>query len=176
MKFIPQVKKNKGSSLLETLIYMFIFGLLSLAVTNALISLTRSYALIRSSASLESVAEVAMERISRDTRESLSVDFGSSVFDVSPGVLYLNTKDQSGLDMTLRFFLSSGAVHVEENGTDLGPLSTSKATITRLVFTPITTVNSKGIKIELSAEAGTSTSYKTRNFYTTAVLRGSYAQ
>lgn len=168
--------KNKGSTLIETLIYILIFGLLSLAVLNALLSLMHSYNLINSSASLESVGETALEKMSREIRVANSLDSAGSTLGSSPGVLVLNTKDQTGADLSLKFSLSQGVIHIFENGTDQGPISTAKASVTGLIFSQITTPNSTGIRIELTAESGTSTTYKTEKFYTTAVIRGSYEQ
>ena len=167
--------RDKGSTLLEIVIYIFIFTFLAAAVTNALQSLIRSYTLIQSSGTLEFVAHTALERMTRDVRDSKSINLATSVLGTSPGVLVLNSTDDDDNDMTIEFFISSGVIRVKENNVDIGPISSNKATITRLIFTSVTTPNSKGVKLELTAESGNGSSYKSESFYTSAVLRGSYA-
>lgn len=172
--FISHNMRNKGSSLLETLIYLFIFTLLTLAIVAALTSLARSYRVIQSSIVIESVAHTALEKIVRSARESLSIDFSQSVFGTLSDTLTLNALDQNGNNITLAFFVSDGVMRMEENGLDAGPLSSSNADITRLLFTPITNSQSQAVKIELTAESGQGENLKTRTFYATVVLRGSY--
>ncbi|KKW13873.1 MAG: hypothetical protein UY54_C0026G0006 [Parcubacteria group bacterium GW2011_GWA2_50_10b] len=166
---------NRGSTLIETVIYIFIFALLSGVMASALFSITRSYAIIESSVTLETTAETALERIVRETRNSLSIDAVESVLGSSPGTLVLNTTDENGAAATLAFSLSGEAVRVKENGIDIGPLSSGKARVTRLLFTPVNTVNSSAVRIEMVVESGQDANYKSKIFHTSAVLRGSYA-
>jgi hypothetical protein len=166
---------KKGSSVVEAVIYIFIFSLLSLAVVNALQSVTRSYRLIQASFALESVGHTALERIARDARDSTSIDTAVSTFGTSPGNLVLNGTDSSGNDQTIEFYVLNGAIRVKENNVDIGPLTSSKATVTSLIFTSIITGNSQAVRIEVTAESGQGETYKSRTFRTTAVLRGSYA-
>ncbi len=172
MKFIST---KKGAALIETLVYVFILSLLSGSIVMSLLSLNRSYASIQSSVALESAASIALERIVRDIRNSTSVDNANSTFNSSPGVLSLNSEDSAGNPLTLRFSVLNSQIRVSENGIDIGPLSPSRARITRLVFIPITTSRSEAIKIEMTVEAGQDANYKSRVFYASAVLRSSYA-
>ncbi len=173
--FIFHTIKNKGSSLIETVIYITIFTMLAMSVTSALYSLAGSYALIQSSVAIETVGETALEKMAREARNSLSIDTAASTFNTSPGTLRLNTTDDSGNPLTVEFFLSGGIVRVREGGVDIGPLSSSKATITSLIFQLIVTDNSEAVRITMTLESGQGKSFKTRTFYATAVIRGSYA-
>jgi Tfp pilus assembly protein PilW len=171
MKFI----RNKGAALIETLVYVFILSLLSGAIVMSLLSLSHSYAAIQSSVAIESAASVALERMVRDLRNATSIDSANSTFNSSPGVLSLNSEDSSGNPLTLRFSVSSSQIRLSENNVDIGPLTSSKARVTRLVFIPVTTSRSESIKIEMTVESGQGDNYKTRAYYASAVLRSSYA-
>jgi len=162
---------QRGASLIETVIYIFIFTMLAVAMINALLSLSASYAAIRSSVALETAAETALEKISREARNSSSIDLAQSTFNSSPGVLVLNSTDEADSPLTLEFYLSDERVRLRENGVDIGPLSSSGTRITELVFYRIITSNSEAVRIRMTAESGD----KSRTFYATAVLRGSYA-
>jgi len=166
---------TKGLSLVETLIYVSIISVILVVIINALYSLSKSYRTIRSTVAIESSAVTSLDRIVREIHNALSVDDAQSTLNTSPGVLTLNTKDDDGVNLTVQFFVTNQVVHIRENGVDIGPLSDSYARVTNLVFRSITTSQSRAIKIEMTIESGQDTSYKSKKFYSTAVLRGSYA-
>lgn len=166
---------KRGFSLVEMLIYIFILTIILAVVTNSIYSLSKSYRSIRSADTLESSAMSSLDRIVREIHDATSVDSTLSTLGTSPGVLMLNTTDDLGATTTVKFSVSSQAIRVAEAGVDVGPLTDSSTRVTSLIFRLITTSQSKAVKVEMTIESGTSTSYKTKNFYSTAVLRGSYA-
>ena len=123
---------------------------------------------------LDIAAETGLERMSRDIRGATTIDTAASTLGISPGVLKLNTTMSDGSLTTVAFSLSSSTLHILEAGIDIGPITSSSTRITTLTFTKITTANSQAVKILMIVESGTSTTYRTKNFYTTVVLRNSY--
>jgi Tfp pilus assembly protein PilW len=168
------MNKQKGMSLVETMVYIFILSLLLLVVANALYSVSKLYRVIQSSRAIESTAELALERITREVRDATSVDTVESTLNVSPGKLVLNTTNDIGTPMIIEFQLVGERVRIKEAGVDIGPLSPSKARITNLVFRRIQADKSVAVRVEMNVESGLEQSYKTKAFYTTVVLRGSY--
>ncbi|MCX6701944.1 MAG: prepilin-type N-terminal cleavage/methylation domain-containing protein [Candidatus Zambryskibacteria bacterium] len=166
--------KNKGFSLVEMLLYISILTVILTVIANALYSLNRSYRVIQSAEIIESSAITSLDRMVREIRDASSVDNLQSTFNTSPGVLTLNTTDDSGANMTIQFFVSNQIVRVKENGVDIGPLTDFSTRVTNLVFRFITTAQSKALKIEMTIESGQGLNYKSKKFYSTAVLRGSY--
>ncbi len=160
--------------MLEILIYTVILIILMMVVVNVIISMERTYRALSSQTALQSSALTALERMTREIRDSSSVDMGVSVLGSSPGVLQLNTTDDAGAAMTIQFFVSNQTVRIKENGVDSGPLTASTVRVTNLMFRKITTAQSQAVKIDLTLESGTSTSYRQQKFYSTVVLRGSY--
>ena len=168
-------KSGKGYTLIELLIYTGILILLVAVVGSTLLSIARTYRSIAAEQAVESAAHDGLGRMVQEIRNATSIDTGGSVLTTSPGQLSLNTKDLSGAAQVVQFFLSGQVLHAREAGVDMGPLSPAAARITNLVFRSVTTSRSTAIKIEMTVESGTSTSYRVRSFYDTALMRPSYA-
>ena len=169
-----KISNRRGMSLVEILIYIFTLVILISVVVSSLFSFTRSYRSIQSAQTIERSAMTALERMVREIRDSLSVDSSQSVFNAGDGVLTLGTTDDNGAATTVQFFTSGQRVHVKEAGVDVGALTASSARVTSLIFRLITEPQAKAIKIEMTIESGQGSGYKSKPFYTTVVLRGSY--
>ncbi|RJQ33648.1 hypothetical protein C4568_04195 [Candidatus Parcubacteria bacterium] len=169
-----QPSKERGVSLIEMLIYTAILILIVMAVGSTVLAFSRVYRSIIAEQKVEEAGHVAMERIMREIKKGSSIDSAGSSFASATGALALNTTDDGGDPIIVRFFLSDSNMHVSEDGEDIGPLLPQGASVTRFYLTSITTAISRAVKVELTVESGTSTSYRSKNFYGTAVLRGSY--
>jgi len=165
---------RKAFTLIETIIYMAILVILLAVAINTLLSIIGVYKHFVVVSNIEDSAITTMERITRDIRNAESVSAGSSTFDTNPGTLTLSTLDSDGSPTTIQFAVISGAIHVTEGGTDLGPLTTGNTTITNLVFRYATTTRSELVKIELTLEAGSGDSQRIESFQTSTIVRGSY--
>ncbi len=164
-----------GFTLVESLVYLAIFVVLLAGIVNAISVLSSSYRNVRTARSIESSAISLMDRIIREVRNSTSIDSAQSSFGINPGSLSLNVVDGSGNPSTIRFYVSNQRVILEENGMSLGPVTASNVTVSSLVFRSYSTTTSSAVKIEMTlSSASTSKVFVTRNFYGTAVLRGSY--
>ena len=169
-------KLEVGFTLIELLVYTLLLVILVSVTADALYAFAMQWRHISAEEALEQAAEGTLGVLVRDIRGASSINTSASTFDVSPGVLSLSTTDASGTAETLLFSLSNGALHLYKNGVDAGALSPSSATITSLIFRKIATSNSSAIKIEEQVVSGTSTYARSRSFYETAVVRGSYIQ
>ena len=163
--------KQKGFSILEMLIYISILVLMLAVVMNAIVAVTRSERLIKSLRQIEDSAVLAIERIGREVRGAESVNTGSSTLGAHPGRLVLEGLDDAGSPRTVEFYLSDGRLILKENGADVGPLTQADAVITNLVFRYFSGASSAGVRTEMTLESGTSTSYRSEKFYSTAVIR-----
>lgn len=165
---------SRGVSLVEILIYIAIMTMFLILIVNAVQSFARVYRSMHSAQNVELSAETALERLTRETRDATGVDSGQSTLGSSPGILFLNTTDDAGVATTVKFFLADQSLHVSVNGIDQGPLTASTVRVTNLVFRLITTTKSKAVKMELTLESGSGSDYRSKLFYSTVVLRGSY--
>jgi Tfp pilus assembly protein PilW len=168
-----QASGSRGFSLAELLIYVALLSITFLAVVNVLVSLTRSYANLRSAFALQQSVISVFERVSREVRDARGIA-GGSILGTSPGKLVLDTTDALGASRTVEIYGENGVVNLRENGVLTGPLSVPQATVTSLVFYSITTPVSRAVRTELELQSGTSTAFRREKFYNTAVLRGSY--
>lgn len=140
-------------------------------IMSITVSVVRSHRTIKASKSVENSAILSLERISREIRQTNSINSLSSIFDSSPGKLVLESVDSGGNPRTVEFYLSSNTVFMKENGVVLGAISQTDARVTSLVFRSLSNLNARGVRTEMTVESGTSTHYRSSSFYSSATLR-----
>ncbi len=162
-------KRNSGLSLLETLIYIALLVVVSIVVIEAITLVFRVHKETAAAKSINTSAMVALERMTRDIRNGVSIDEANSILQTSPGKLTVVAGP-----VTTEFSIDNEKLLVKENGVSQGYLVAGSATTSLLKFFLISTTTSKSVKIELSLAVGSGTDHVTKNFYSTVVLRGSY--
>ena len=163
-----KIKNWKGGYvLLETIFYILLFAILSIAVINAMITMTKSFKETTIQAELMQ-GENIMERISRETRGAYGIA------SISTNDMKLNTKDALGVNKTVKFVLSGSDIRLLENDVFTGNLNTQNTSITGLTFTQITTIKGTAVKIFLTIKSNHDSQNRNENFYDTVVLRGDY--
>ncbi len=165
---------SAGFSLIEMLFYVAIMTIIFLAIVETVVLLASSYNSVKANNAVLSSALFSLDRMVREIRNSNGVNNTGSVFGVNPGSLLLNTTDDSGNPRTVQFYIDSGKLSDKENGVYAGPLTSSGAKVSRLVFYQINSVKSQAIKIEMTIQSGTGTASTSANFYGTATIRNSY--
>ena len=167
-------KDTKGFTLVEMIIYVALFAVLSILAVNATIVVMKSFYTLRITQAVSMSATTALERMSREIRNAYDVDLIESTTGTSPGRLTLRTKDTAGANTTIEFYVNaSGQPGMKIGGVDKGSLVAKTVTINSLIFRSITTANSKAIKIEMILSDSRSNPAKLVKFYDTIVLRGS---
>lgn len=172
------MKKNKlqkGYTLIETIVYLSIFALVSVLVINSFITVSYSYSSVRSNNDLLESGSFAMERMSREIRQAKTISVANSTLSSSPGVLELNSTDSSGNAFIVKFSVSNGALNVYENNTLVGNILGSNVSVTNLVFRRITTTKGEAVKIEMTLQDTRSKTTSIEKFYDTVILRGAYS-
>lgn len=170
------VIKNKGYTLVELLIVVFISTLLMLAVLQATNTLYGTYRNIDSLRQIESGAISILDRLTREIKNSTSIDLTNSIMDSDSGKLSLNVASSTGSYNT-RIYASSSRLYVSRNGVELGPLSPDDVKVSLINYSLITSNNNTatGIRMELVLESpDNSTANWTKTFYATAIMRGTY--
>lgn len=166
--------RTRGFTLVEMIIYIALFALISILAVDATIMVMRSFYALRITQNISQSATTALERMSREIRNSYDIDTTNSTFGTSPGRLTLKTKDDFGALTTVEFYVDAGnQVNMKVGGVDKGKLMAKTVTLTNLVFRSITTANSKVVKVEMTLQDSRSTLVKTVKYYDTIVLRGS---
>jgi len=165
---------NRGISLIEILIYTGILTLMVTTIGSTILALSRVYASITAEQRIEEAALIGLDRILSETKKAISVTTGASNFNTTLGKLAIQAVDKNDDAMSVEFYVATGTLRMKENGVDVGPLTSTSTAITQLVFQHITTSQSEAVKVEMLVESGTSTNHRSKTFYGTAVLRGSY--
>lgn len=165
---------SRGFTLVEMVVYSAILGVVAVLATNATLAMTRAFTDLRISRDLNSSATALFERITRDVRGAYDVDAAQSTFDTNPGRLMLNTKDSAGTNTTIEFYVTGNRVSIREGGTDQGSIMTTSTSVSSFIVRQLSNTNTKAVKVEAVISATRGGITKTRNFYTTVVLRGTY--
>jgi Tfp pilus assembly protein PilV len=166
-------KKNTGFALAEMLVYMAIMTVITLAIVNVVVVVLKSNKESFTYNNLRNSAVLAMEKMTKEIRSSVSWDVSQS----SNNILYLNSIDDSGNARVVEFYVQSQVLmgfSSTTSGVYSGPLTLNGTKVDNLTFKYLDNTNSKAIKIELAMEAGQGNAIKTETFYSTIVLRGSY--
>lgn len=170
----PSIFSRRGFTLIEMVVYIALLAVLTVLAINMTLSMTRAFADLRVSRDINSSATALFERITRDVRGAYDVDAAASVLGTNPGDLLLDTKDASGTNMTIEYFVSNGSVHIRENGVDQGAIMSASTQAVSFIVREAIGMNSKAVKVEVTLSATRGDITKQRNFYTTVVLRGTY--
>jgi len=177
MNFIPK-QNNRGVTLIEAVVYVFLFTILFVLLVNVMLSLSKSYVEVQRFRAITSNASVVMERMTREIRDSSSVDVALSTLETNPGELYLNSSNADGSSKTVRFYLNaSSTLFVEVDGDGGFQLSGNTVEITDFTFRYIDNASSsEAIRIELEIQNREGKRTLSERFYDTIVLRRSYGQ
>jgi prepilin-type N-terminal cleavage/methylation domain-containing protein len=163
-----------GFSLIEVLLYVAIFSVMSVISMNTLFQAIKSFDSLRISRDINDSSVGIMERLTRDIKGSTGVDLANSTFTTSPGRLTLSTVSASGTPMTVEYYVASSMLRYKEDGVDKGSLMSAKTTIDALVFRYINSGSTIGIKIELHLASSRGGVTKVDHFYDTVLMRGTY--
>ncbi len=162
-----------GFTLVEMVIYLGFFAVLSILSIQGTIIAMKSFYSLRLTQSVNQSASVALERLSREILVAYDIDELQSTFGVSPGRLMLNTKTDAGALTTREFYVTGNQLSVKEGGVDRGSLMTKNVILSNLVFRQSTTTESLSVKIEMTLRDNRAVPPKDIKFYNTIVLRGS---
>lgn len=160
--------KRLGFTLVEMVVYAAILGVITVLAVNSTLLMVQAYTNLRVSRDLNAGATTVLERLTREIRG------GDSVSTAITNQLILNTKDSGGAATTVEFYVESGLIKVREGGVPKGSLMPSSTSVVNFVPQALIGANSEAVKIDLTMSATRGAISKTRTFYTTVVIRGSY--
>ncbi len=165
------IKNNlkSGYSLIELMIYIALFALLSIVLVRSLITVMRTYTTAQTYRALQNNGELAMERITRELRSGTTVT--ASACGTAPGTLSIASTDASSVAHTNAFAVSNGKVALTTDGGSANNITTSEVSVTYLTFCRFTTTDGTGVKTVLTLQT-TSANPVSATFNSTIILRG----
>lgn len=161
---MKQFQSQKGYSLIELIIYIAIFAMLSVVLTRSLVTIIRTYASAQSYRTLQTNGELVMERLSRELRDATTIS--SSTYNTSPGAIALSGIDASNNVHTASFDVSGGAIRLDGNN-----LTTTDVTVTSFILRRMTTTLGSLVKVEITLTTNRG-NVATTSFYSSFTLRG----
>jgi type II secretory pathway pseudopilin PulG len=169
-----KLAKQRGFSLVETIIYTASFALIMILIGTTLFSVYRWYERTVIAPRVDQAGVIVIDRLVRDIRSTESVNTGQSSFNTDSGSLSVNTKEV-GDTITKVYTISSGKILLSEDGATPLPISPMGMYVSKLRFTKIDTSVSESIRAEVDIQ------YYVRNYGTTtksfagvAIMRNSY--
>lgn len=169
-------KENKnigGFTLIEVLLYVVIFSLTLAAVVFAVSGVLRSYTNTQAKTRIGRAAALSLSRMTHEIRLANSADTVQSSFGAHPGVLALVASSPT---RTTRFYVDNGTLKFDENGAYAGDLTQEKVYVSSFIVRHIQVGSSSGIRVELTLDSHAKNGTTSETFYSTTVMRGSYAQ
>ena len=175
MNKIYNTNKNTGFSLVEIIIYFALLAIISTLVISSMISLFKNYNIVRANQAIEYNAISILDKLTRDARDSRSVNISDSSFSVAQGAVSFNigSSTDSTASTTIKFYVNNGKVKYMKNGVDFGNLSTNDITVSNFKIYYINASSTEAIKVELNLEVTPHLYSATisKNFYVTILLR-----
>lgn len=163
-------KLVSGFSVLEIIIYVSIFSLISIVVINSFIVTMSLFSVIRTNHDLLDSGSISMDRISHEIRQAKSIDVANSTSEI----LQLNSTDVSGNAVVVRFVKENNTLNLYKDNVLIGSLLIQNIQLNSLLFNRISTTNGEAVKIKMVIQDTRSRQNKIESFYNTVVLRGKY--
>lgn len=169
-----QTNTSRGFSLIETIAYVGLFAVVMLISINMVLSVSKTFAMLRVSRDVNDTAVKIIERMTRDIHNSTSVDYVNSTFSANPSRITLNVLSASGTPATEEYYVSGGKLQLRENGVDMGSLMPSSTNLDGFVLYSVQSGQVAGVKIEVTLRGTRGGATAVRSFYNTALVRGTY--
>ena len=169
------MKRNtsqSGFSLIEMLVYISVLSMIFIVVVATIVSFTSSYRTLTAHRVIEHSALSSFERLTRDIRGATSIDMGNSTFASNPGRLTLITTHKA-VSTTTKFYIENGILKLDVNGSYVGPLTTSKVTVTNMTYTLLSGSTTQAVRIQMTVQGSSGSVTQEKNYQSTIVLKGS---
>lgn len=166
------IKKQRGFTLMETLVYASGLILLLGAMLTLLSATYNWYRTVVIGSRVDQVGTTLTDRIERDIRTGKNTDSANSLFATTTGSITINTFNDSILTVK-KYTLTNGRITYQENGITQY-LSPSDINITRFYLTDILTGVSEAVKFDIDISYATKTGLVTRTYSDVVILRNSY--
>ena len=168
---LGKYKREAGFSLVESIIYLGLFVMLSTLLIDCMIVMSKSYIETRANRDLLDSMNIPLERMTRDIRGATTVVVGGgTIFGVNPGSLKIKNPDGT----TESFALSGGAVVFLDTDGASNTLTSNQVVVDSLVFRNISTPQGSAIKIEMTLHSIRSASARSISLSDTIAMRGEY--
>ncbi len=154
-----------GYSLIEIVIYVSLIGAMVVMSTAALISVYRTLSILRVEQNVLTTGDTVLGVMLQDIRAASGVNLTTSIFSANPGKLQVGA---------IVYTVTNGVLNRQEGASPVSLLTASGVRISNLILYRASSTISQIISVRLTLSAGSGVSSTTKQFYGSAVLRGTY--
>jgi type II secretory pathway component PulJ len=163
-------KYKSGFSIIEVIIYLAIFTVLSILVINSFIIILSSYKTSNTNRNLMEGGLNVMERLSREIRNAENINLTNT----TSNNLELEYSNDLGEIIITKIIFENGDLNLYQANILKGNLLTNNLELINLGYRIISTPEGQAVKIEMTLEENSGRTPKSENFYNTIILRGAY--
>lgn len=148
---MPRIREN-GFSLLEIVIYIALLAVISVFLTQSVLSLATAYRKAQAERDVLAAGRTAMETISREVQRAKSVYQPTSVFAADAGQLSLETPldPMSGESAAYAdFYVDNGRLYEKREGADALPLTPESVNVAKFYVERIPAGSRESARITL---------------------------
>jgi len=148
------IKKQKGFTLIETIIYIAIIGLALTSFVVFLVSIIDSRDKNYVIQEVQANARTSLNLISQSIREARDVNIESSIFNTDPGTISLEMNDSNKNPTIIDLNQDDGILRIKQGIGDYIELNSNNIKVTQLIFKNLTKdeSNKKNIGIQMVFE------------------------
>jgi type II secretory pathway pseudopilin PulG len=145
--------KSGGFTLIETLIYIAIIGIVITSFVEFSISVSNSRGKAYVASEVQSNLRVSMDLIRQRIREATDVTTSSSTFGSDPSFLTLTMASSTLNPTTIGLSADNGVLGIKEGSNATTTITSSEVSVTNLVFTNLTASTTReNIRIQMTIE------------------------
>ena len=171
---ISSTTKNKGFTVLETLIYAAGVALLIGVIVSALVYSYRWYDSAVAPSRADQIGASMSERINSALRSAISYEPTQSFLNRDVGSISVNTKTSSTTTMNKRFILNGGRLMYTDSAGTSQFISPQNVSITKFYVTIATTTVSTGVRFTIDIMSKTRNGTSTDTYSNFVMFRNSY--
>ncbi|MDA2936200.1 type II secretion system GspH family protein [Patescibacteria group bacterium AH-259-L05] len=148
---------RSGFTLIETLVYVAIIGIVIVSFVTFSISISNSRNKAYVTTEVQENARIALEVIRQRIHAANNVTIGSSTFDTDPGILSLQVADTSRNPTIIDLTADDGSLRITEGVNSPVIITSDEVRVVNLVFTNLTSPNisRENIRIEITVDYNT---------------------
>ncbi len=169
---------KRGISLIETVVYVGLVGMIVVFITNSLIQILSTYQRARAEREVVSNARLVMETVVKNISYARDVYTPTSRFNTNTGQLSLITPLDPLTEHTtsyIDFWTDGNALLMRREGTATSTLSSTRVKITQFRVEQISqALGRRAVKITLGVSSTALVTAASTTLNATAALRGNY--
>ena len=168
--------RTEGFTLAEMVVYIAIFGLVSVLIVNFVLTLSGTWGRGKEIRNAVNGGENIFDRLTQEVRLATGINNSQSTFGSHPGRLYLNTYTTatSTTADTLDIYTTGNELFLKRGSkASADSLSGPGLKVTNLIFNQIYAAStSEAVRIQLTVTSGSGVNLTTRQLQTAVVLKG----